>query len=293
MAKLTRLYKAEQAPDRVRYWGTEFEHPYAGCFRDSLESYLRESHNDSTVPIVASREDCQCLNCSHSCDCERCEIRSHWCEFNQHTEVTMKPSQRPRPQEVVNLMQELAGKRLDPNDFSDWCNGCEMDGDDCGCGGENLADWGFHTHLDARDLTLSQVASATRLLSVFLEQFSEELGADGDGYNNQLDHSEIESIRQGYRVSGRPRVNPNPVISYFGEHHEEDRQDPTERPNHNAKATIEIRGFRYTSDPDFHLARVAFVRAVVDYVKAGQPVYWLAREKSLEAVCEALEFSKH
>lgn len=294
MATLKNYYTPATEGARVRFWGTEFEHPHAGVLRDTLGDLLRESHNDSTIPVVADREDCQCANCGHSCDCERCEISSGWCDYYEHTEVTMKPSCNPAPEQVRHLIQDLADTRLRPADFGDWCSSCRMDGDDCGCGGEDLSDWGFHTHLDARDLTLSQVASATRLLSVFIERFSAELGADGDGYNEPIVEHEIDDIRTGHRVSGRPRVNPNNVIAYFAEWPDPaDREDPSERPSSRHKATIEIRGFRYTTDPEFHFARVAFVRACIDYVKSGQPVFWLMREESLEAVCQQLEISRH
>jgi len=170
----------------------------------------------------------------------------------------------------------------------DYCDNCG-DSNDIS---EQSQDWGFHTHIDARDLTIRQVGSVVRLGTYAMKQWGNAFGADTDGYNPHATDNEIEHNSNGEWRS-RCGVNATPILAYFKNYQEADRQDPTDYPNTSRKATIEFRNFRATDNGILHLSRVAVARAIVDYVVEGKPVFWLLRETDLEKFLTELEVWKH
>jgi hypothetical protein len=279
----------------VRYWATEFEHPHAGNRWQFMRGLINEVKHDSTVPSVG--EDCSCEDCAHDCNCRNCQQKYRTCSNAGKQELTMIPYDRAWSHQIGSYIEALAETEIQPDDFSEWCgyhesNQCEYEGEDTDyCESEDRSSWGFHTHLDARDLTIRQVATASRLLTAFLSRFEDAFGFDY--YNTNLEESDLERVAEGKLPWGRARVNPAPIIRYFAEYQEADREDPSGAPRASAKATIEIRQLRYTDNPRLHEARVAFCRAVLDYVAENKPVFYLIRETDLAKVCQELEIGKH
>ena len=280
---------------RVRFWGAEFEHPEAGNHAHHLNDTLFEAKNDSTIPRGSG--DCSCQLCNHSCDCSECDRSSRFtsCDNRGLNEVTTKPTNRDWGHHLNDYIEALGETGLSPEDFRYWCGDCEDT--DCGCDedySEDLSNWGFHTHIDARDLNFREVASVVRLGTAIMRNFPEVFGSDDDEYNHHHQNEEElhELATKGDWRGSRPSVNPSGVIRYLSLE-ESDRQDPYEYPSSSQKATIEFRTFRYTDDPKLHSARVATARSIVDYVKSGKPLFYLIRERNFERVLEALEINRH
>ena len=280
---------------RVRYWGAEFEHPEAGNHAHHLNDTIFEAKSDSTIPRGSG--NCSCQECNHSCDCSECDRSRNYSTCNNRglNEVTTKPTNRDWGHHLNDYIRALGETGLDPEDFRYYCGDC--DDTDCGCDedySEDLSNWGFHTHIDARDLSFREVASVVRLGTAIMRNFPAVFGADEDEYNHHHTNEEElhELATKGEWRGSRPSVNPAGVIRYLSLE-ESDRQDPDDYPSSSQKATIEFRTFRYTDSPELHSARVATARAIVDYVKSGKPLFYLIREKNFELVLEALEISKH
>lgn len=280
----------------VRFWGTEFEHPHAGNRWHRLDGLIFEVKHDGSVP--SGGESCDCPKCSHSCNCYNCSV-SRYCGNAGLQEVALLPTNRRWHWQITDFLEALKETGVEPDTYcDDYCSyhdsrTCEDDGEDtdyCETS-ESENNWGFHTHIDARDLTLRQVATATRLLTDLLQRFEGAFGEDC--YNAPLSERELSQIPEGYLPHRQSTVNPRGIITYFNSYSEAERQDPRDTPRASSKATIEVRQLRFTTDPELHEARVAFCRAVVDYVKANKPVFWLARERDFDKVLAELEINKH
>lgn len=291
---LLRVYRSqERRASKVRYWATEFEHPEAGNCANLLGHLLGDAKHDPTIPPSVGR--CNCPICNHKCDCGHCTRRFQNCSTAHCTEVTMAPTNSAWRVELSEYIRALKDTGLDPEDFEGWCADCDTNANECGCEWdiEDKSNWGFHTHVDARDLTIRQVASVLRLGNRILSQWEDAYGYDGytDGWT---DEQTITDLANGEgSVWGRDRINAAPVLNYFARLSEADRQDPSDPPHPAHKATIEFRQFRYTGNPDLHGARVATARAIVDYIKAGKPTFWLLREPDFEKVLTELEIWQH
>jgi len=280
---------------RVRFWGAEFEHPEAGNHAHHLDGTVHEAKHDSTIPTGSG--NCECQACNHSCDCSECDRSSRYtyCSNRANNEVATKPTDRDWGRHLTDYIEALDKTGLSPEDYRYWCGDC--DETDCGCDedySDDLSNWGFHTHIDARDLNFRQVASVVRLGTAIMRNFPVVFGSDDDGYNHHHQNEEElqELATKGEWRGQRPSVNPAGVVRYLSLE-ESDRQDPYDYPSSSQKATIEFRTFRYTDNPELHSARVATARAIVDYVKSGQPLFYLIRERNFQLVLEALEISKH
>ena len=284
----------------VRYWGTEIEHPRAGQFLTKLiENEVYETKNDPTVQTALSPNKCECRECGHKCECNQCDYNRRQCRSSQDNEVALAPCRLPNPRGFIEYCAELTET---PDQFAEgFCYDCERETDDEGycynCESsdgvsESEQNWGFHTHIDARDLNIRQVGSVVRLGTYAMKQWSNAFGADIDTYNSHASERELERIANG-EYGERPSVNATPILSYISRYHEADRQDPSEYPNTSRKATIEFRSFRATDNGLLHLSRVAVARAIVDYIAEGKPVFWLLRETDLEKFLTELEVWKH
>ena len=279
----------------VRFWGAEFEHPEAGNHAHHLNDTIFEAKSDSTIPRGSG--NCGCQACNHSCNCSECNRSSRYTTCNNRglNEVTTKPTDRDWGRHLTDYIEALGDTGLSPEDYRYWCGDC--DDTDCGCDedySEDLSNWGFHTHIDARDLSFREVASVVRLGTAIMRNFPAVFGSDEDEYNHHhQNEAELHELATNGNWSGqRPSVNPAGVVRYLSLE-ESDRQDPNDYPSSSQKATIEFRTFRYTDSPELHSARVATARAIVDYVASGQPLFYLIRERNFELVLEALEINKH
>jgi hypothetical protein len=284
---------------KVRYWGTEIEHPRAGQFLGKLiENEIYETKTDPTVAEAMEPNQCQCNQCAHDCNCNQCAYRRNRCSASTHNEIALAPCRLPNPRGFADYCEQLTETPKDYANF--WCESCEYDSEEeychnCGDDGytiEQEQNWGFHTHIDARDLTLRQVASVVRLGTYAMKQWANAFGADIDTYNSHASEQEIERNAEG-DWGERPSVNATPILNYIRRYHEADRQDPADYPNTSAKATIEFRSFRATDNGVLHLSRVATARAMVDYVASGKPLFWLLRETDFEKFLTELEIWNH
>ena len=273
----------------VRYWGLEIEHPEAGNYAHHLGNLVRESHQDETVPRVSGK--CYCDTCNHSCDCGQCQVRYRQCDHAGNTEVTLNPSLHSWHSEIMTYWNGLVATGHKPRHFEDYCNECESANcDPYDCDTSDKTSWGLHTHVDARDLSLRNVASVMRLAGALFQRFESAFGVDH--YNSHATESDIEDMLERGSTWGRSSVNPSGVLRYLNQH-EADRSDLNETPNPHEKATIEFRQFRWTEDRHLVEARVATARAIVDYVADGKPIFWLARETDLAKALTELEIWKH
>jgi hypothetical protein len=277
---------------QVRYWGTEFEHPEAGNQAFRIIPLVHEAKHDQTIP--QAQGSCGCDNCNHSCNCSQCSHRTNWCSLASHTEIATIPMNYPWDSALHAYIKALGDTGLNPSDYQSWCNSCESDYCDCDedeSYSEDYSNWGFHTHVDARDLTMRQVASVMRLATSIMSKHPEAFGVDN--YSSPARETDIAllAVRSEWH-SGRPTVNPTGIIYFKTRIHESD-QILEGTPRAEQKGTIEFRQFRYTANPELHRARVAFARAVVDYVAEGKPLFYLLREKSLAKSLEALEINNH
>ena len=279
-------WEGERNP--TRFWGTEIEHPRAGQFlRKLIDLDIFETKEDPTVTPALSPNRCECRECSHSCDCNQCQYNRAQCRASQMNEVALAPSTLAKPRGFEEYCAELTEEVDDYETL--FCEDCESDLDGVR---ESEQNWGFHTHIDARDLTLRQVGSVVRLGTYAMKQFANAFGADQDSYNSHATEDEIERVGTGeYRQ--RPSVNASPILTFFSRYQEADRPDPSGRPEPSHKATIEFRSFRATDSGLLHLSRVAVARAIVDYIAEGKPVFWLLREPDLEKFLTELEVWKH
>lgn len=278
--------------DRCRYWATEFEHPQAGNKAHFLEHLKNTASNDSTVPTGAP--NCDCLECGHKCDCRSCNERFKTCNFAGQNEVTTVPSPKQWDSALTRYIKALDETGETPENYEqapdDYCENCDENREYCGCDWEEN-NWGFHTHIDARDLDLRRVASVMRLATLLMVRFADAFGEDN--YNSHAYIRDIDEFADsGHWSGGRTAVNPMGIVNYLHNTHESDREWEG-KPSDRQKATIEFRSFRFTGVPELHRARVAFARAVVDYVVAGKPLFYLARETNFALVLEDLEIHKH
>jgi hypothetical protein len=291
-ATLKNLYTANDGHRtlrNVRYWGLEIEHPEAGNYCWQLGALVRESHRDETIPYVG--ENCHCDTCDHSCDCKQCQVRWRTCDHAGNTEVTLMPSLYSWHYELNSYWGDLVATGYEPSDFENWCSECQSENcESYDCDTGDRSNWGLHTHVDARDLTLQNVGSVMRLAGALFQRFEGAFGYDN--YNHHASEADIREMLERGSVWGRNSVNPSGILRYF-ERHEADRSEAGRTPNADEKGTIEFRQFRWTKDPELMQARVATARAIVDYVKAGKPIFWLARETDLKQVLTELEIWKH
>jgi len=302
------IEKADLTSGRiVRYWGSEFEHPRAGMYARKLGSHFLEAKDDSTVSHWGGDNACTCPTCGHSCNCPTCNYRQGGrCSDSQNNEVTMRPYNRAYNADIADYIEHLTETQEDCNaeNYADYCNSCgdcieDQDGYCYDCeqtsydedGG--MENWGFHTHVDARDLNIRQIGTAVRIATYAMKKWAHVFGADEDTYNMQATDGEITALQNEGTVYGRPAINASGIIRYLNEYREADRQDPSEYPLVSQKATIEFRSFRHTDFSGLHFARVAFARAVVDYAKAGKPAFWLLRENDFGKFLDELEIGKH
>ena len=292
-------WEGERNP--VRYWGTEIEHPRAGQFLTKLiDNTVFETKTDPTVKDADNWGDnkCECRECAHDCGCNQCQANRSQCRASGHNEVALMPCLIAKPRGFVEYVECLTES---PTDYEDYfCHNCECECDDGWCEncesgddvGESEQNWGFHTHIDARDLTLRQVGSVVRLGTYAMKQFPNAFGADEDTYNSHATGDEIQRIGEG-EFRQRPSVNASGILNYLARYQEADREDPKGRPTTSLKATVEFRSFRSTDHGILHLSRVATARAIVDYIAEGKPVFWLLRERDLEKFLTELEIWKH
>ena len=285
----------------VRYWGTEIEHPRAGQFLTKLiDNGVFETKTDPTVKDADNWGDnkCECRECAHSCGCNQCQANRNQCRASGHNEVALMPCLIAKPRGFVEYCAELTERPTDYEEYfchnceceaeEGWCENCDS-GDDVG---ESQQNWGFHTHIDSRDLTIRQIASVVRLGTYAMKQWENAFGADEDTYNDHASDNEIERIALG-EFRQRPSVNASGILNYLARYQEADREDPNGRPTTSLKATIEFRSFRSTDNGILHLSRVAVARSIVDYVASGKPLFWLLREPDLEKFLNWLEVWKH
>lgn len=299
---LVRIANLAERPafDRVRLWGTEIEHPRAGQFAYLLgrQTDVYECKDDPTVQHATDNK-CKCHQCEHDCNCRECHRRNSRCQNSYTNELATSPSNFTAPADLLELIGNLTET---PEDYSEWfCNYCETELDEEYCPncddshdvGETGSNWGFHTHIDSRDLNIRQVGSVVRLATYAMKQWGSAFGADTDGYNSHATEQEIERIQLEGFTHSRASVNAQGILNWLAKP-EADREDPAlSSPRVRDKATIEFRNFRATSNGILHLSRVAFARSVVDYIAEGKPVFYLLRETDLEKFLTELEIWKH
>lgn len=273
-----------------RYWGIEVEHPRAGDYAHLLGSLMRDCKQDGTIPNLGG--NCQCSECGHSCTCSECPKRwGSGCNMAGNNEVSTMPSATSWGTALDSYIMALALTQEEPEDYEEWCNDCQGNcGDDYDCSCTDLSNWGMHTHVDARDLTLQNIASVMRLAGYIFQQFEDAFGIDH--YNHHAREQDILEMLGTGQAFGRTSVNPCGALQHL-KRPECDRQEATGAPYDNQKATIEFRQFRWTPVQELAEARTATARAIVDYVKAGKPMFYLLREKNFAVVLETLEPWKH
>lgn len=248
-------WATRQPDEATRRWSYEIESPQIARYASELFDAGFECHNDGSVSSLDC--ECDCDDCSHSCDCERCDISDYDAD---HCGVCQATEAAPQDGNPCNTTKDEArlsavGRYLDADYLDSTC--------------------GQHVHVDASDLTAPQVANLCRVW----DRVNDLLGHTdlvGRGYNSYADEfraGEIEVIARGGTIDRYRSVNPMGVMYHL------------ERvANGNArgysKSTVEFRQFAGTVDPLLIVARGYLCRAMVEWAKSNAPIYWAKNAKT-------------
>lgn len=272
-------YTAPAETERItRRWGFEIETPDVSPIAGWADELGFTACHDSSV--TAPDCDCDCENCAHSCDCENCEITNGYrdnphCDYCGSNEIASPVLHTASPDHLRELLSDLHQRNT-----------------------EDLENGG-HIHIEARDLTISQIGLILKAFSRVKELTEEIWGRDYVGY--AYDPSETN---QSANLSERfCAVNCTNLVRYSGFGfktwaEDADRQSfntlsPYGKPMDSRKSTLEFRLPASTARASLIFARGALLRALVDYFANGGALYWVVNCKTERELLELLEPERH
>lgn len=247
---------ATRQPDEAcRRWSYEIESPQIAQYTDALFDAGFECHQDGSV----STQDCECEcgDCCHSCDCDRCDVSDYGfdhCQTCQANEASPSDSQ---PCDTTKDAERLGavGRYLDQYYIDSTC--------------------GQHVHVNAEDLNARQVANVCRIW----DRINDLLGhADIIGrpyhptFSAEFRNGEIDRVARGETIDRYRSVNPMGILYHL------DRI--SNGYSGYSKSTIEFRQFAGTVDPLLIIARGYLARAIVEWAKKDTPIYWALNAKT-------------
>lgn len=253
----------DNTPEVTRRWGVEIETAYLTAYASELDELGWDLHQDESVDSPEC--ECECSYCVHSCDCDRCDITNGYDSPGHCDECLSNEASSPvlfRQRFTLREREALKGIARRMRDE-----------------GEH----GGHIHIEARDLTIAQVALVQKAYLKLAEIMPRAFGRDYGHYCR--DFSEWS---QDDRLSVRYcAVNATNLIRYsgFGWKVWADDADRRElrtlsakgEPMDTYKTTLEFRQFDNQATPELIEARAALVRSLVDYIAEGGVWYWFAR----------------
>lgn len=264
----------------TRRWGVEIESPYISKIASELPAW--DTHRDESVDEPEC--ECECEECLHSCDCPSCDITNGWGEVDHCGTCTSNEASSP----VLYMNTLPQGDRETLHSIADRVDNRGEDNE------------GGHIHIEARDLTLAQVALIQKaylhLARIMGERFT---GRDFCHYaRDYRDYSEDDRLGERYCA-----VNATNLIRYSGytwktwaddaDRRELSTMNPKGAPSDTYKSTLEFRQFATTATPAIIEARASLLRALVDYFADGGAWYWFSKADTAEAMIDLLRPQFH
>lgn len=241
----------QNTPDApCRRWSYEIEAVGLGAVSAELQRLGMFTHNDPSITDSNSCE-CECSECSHSCDCDRCDIYNGW-DNEQHCGECNDTECAPSDDQPVTTTHDL--ERLPLAIAALNSAGAYTDET---CGG--------HIHVDASDLNARQVASVMKLWRKFAELMPEVIMRENNRYAEPNTDSDLEGIIEGNYAPERYReVN---ALNWFNA-----KNSTREHPN---KYTLEFRAFQGEINAELITARGFICRAIIEHAKSNRANIWL------------------
>lgn len=271
----TTLAVSEPAPT-ARTWGFEIETPDADSVYGNAVSVLYADYREaltadpnaerrtleSVLNFVAdgsvegenTREECEC-DCDscryHDCDCDDCENRNtdpdHDCGSSecygtgQYQEITSLGGLDTTHPEALTLLDRAHLKDAEVNDTC-----------------------GLHIHLGSADLSPVQVANVISAYRATSDLLGWIAGRSDTHYARRNEDTHRAEVMRERSTGKYYAVNTDPHFSTY-----------------RSAKTIEFRQHAGTNDTAEVRAWAVLLIALVEYAKAGKPVYWLARCRTL------------
>lgn len=263
----------------VRRWGFEIETPEVGQVGHILDDAQFSLTCDGSV--TEGDCSCDCDECSHSCDCSNCRITNGWdspdhcgnCTTNEASSAVQMygaPSAKMR-----QALGELHG-----------INSEDM---------EN----GGHIHVDARDLSVSQIEAVIKIWEKVTDTIPRLAGRErneycerNSDYGDQHDRltAKMRAVNASALVQGQWT---NKLTAWKDEPTRPALGESVKGPFDGYRTTLEFREFASTARAEIIFARASIVRAIVDYVSEGHAPYWILRSQSEEELIQELKPLEH
>lgn len=261
---------ATAEPTRTaRSWGFEIETPdadnvYARTTYDQREGNLDFKGDGSVERADQDGCECDCSDCSHSCDCDNCDLTNGYTDpdhcggsactgtgdYQEITSIGGLTTTHPTALDIL----ETAGLR------------------DC----ETNDSTGLHIHLGSADLTPEQVARVISTYRQALPVLDILAGRAGVYYAQapRLEHS--EDARQGYASEKYRAVN---TATHF--------HGGSFRPQ-----TIEFRQHAGETDTAKIRAWAVLLIEIVEFAKGNASVFWIGGARDLTHLRQLLRERK-
>jgi Putative amidoligase enzyme. len=264
------------ADQQVRRYGFEIESPSVGTVAQLLADRGFEATHDGSVDTADCV--CDCYECEeHACDCRNCDTNNGYssdpehcstCQANEASSVVLRNHAPSEIREALSYLDE---------DFQ----------------GPSYGDlWGHHVHVEARDLSISQLLSVVKLGAKASKLMPDLFGRDWNKYAKQTDADTFAEIESGH-FAKMSEVNLYNIMQFKSRYgHEPAKYEIGNDGYVNSKSTIEFRLFNTTADASLIFARVAICRAIVSTAKTSG-MYWALNAKTPTQFLNAIEFGRH
>lgn len=283
LTALTKLNSNRTTAETVRRWGVEIEHVRAGAM-GAFSNW--ELSNDESVETPDCA--CECWDCYHSCDCPNCDINNGY-DYPEHCGDCQG--------------NELVSPVLYSPKFTDY-DRRQLAEIDLAISDDDRADeeLGGHIHIEGRDLSIQQLLTVQKIWLMAVRHFGRELtGRDFGRFAKDFERwSDTDKMVERYCAVNltnlvRLEWNADKAKAWADD---PDRQELRSleakgAPTDYYKSTIEFRHFGTTANPNELEMRASVCRAIVDYAKSGQAIYWLARCETAGEFLEVLAPQHH
>lgn len=241
-----------------RTWGFEIETPDADNVHALIDYNLRREHLEFKGDGSVERADqdgceCDCSDCSHSCDCDHCDLTNGYRDpdhcggsacngTGEYQEITSIGGISTTHPEALAILDDAGLADCETNDTT-----------------------GLHIHLGSADLTPEQVARVISTYRQALHILDPLAGRSGVYYAQapRLEHS--EDARQGYASEKYRAVNTATHFHTGGY-----------RPQ-----TIEFRQHAGETNTAFIRAWAILLMEIVEFAKGNASVYWIGGARDL------------
>lgn len=264
------------AEQQVRRYGFEIESPAVGPVADRLTSRGFEVTHDGSVESPDC--ECDCDECTeHSCDCQNCDTNNGYSPDPDHcsdctaNETCTEIQRQHAPKQIRQGLTYLAEDFIAPDS------------------GEL---WGHHVHIEARDLSVSQLFSVVKLGAKASELMPDLFARDYNRYAQKTSPETFADLEAGH-FAKMSEVNLYNIMQFKIRYGDEPAvYEIGDQSYVGSKSTIEFRLFNSTADAELIFARVAVCRAIVATAKKSG-LYWALNAKTPAEFLNAIEFGKH